>query len=81
MGDAVSAAIIGMVAGMDTMTPFGGSRKIVEEAAEITKKMSGGEVSEKVVTIVFAEVQYIFSGLIKKIDIQNDARFEKPEGN
>lgn len=38
--------------------------------------MSADEISEKVVTSVFAEVQYSFSGLIKYFDTQNDASFE-----
>ena len=77
VGDSVAAAIIGMTAGVAASTPFRG--KIVREAKKIVEKMSADEISEKVVTIVFAEVQSQFSGLVKYFDVQNEARLNPGE--
>ena len=77
VGDSVAAAIIGMTAGVAANTPFRG--KIVQEAKKIAEKMSADEISEKVVTTVFAEVQSQFSALVKYFDVQNEARLNPGE--
>ena len=75
IGDSVAATIIGMTAALASNTPFSG--RIVQEAKQIAEKMSADEISEKVITTVFGEVQYSFSALTKYFDVQNDASFEE----
>jgi len=65
-GDATAAAIIAIGAGASLGTQFNG--KIVKEAKKLTEGKSAEEVSEKVVTFVFGEIQVIASGIAKVFD-------------
>ena len=77
--DSAAAGIIAMGAGASTGTQFGG--KVVKEAKQLTQGKTDEEVSEKVVACVFAEFQYIASGIVKVFDAQGGSESPKAGGD